>query len=80
MVQLTTVKFQAAAKYLACAKYLTILTIVGRYSTGGESAHKSWALGNHSSLGDYMFEIQHQRGGERAHQRDQGEVSSCRFC
>jgi hypothetical protein len=24
-----------------------------------ESAHKSWALGNHSSLGDYMFEIQH---------------------
>jgi hypothetical protein len=24
-----------------------------------ESAHKSWALGNHSSLGDYMFEIHH---------------------
>jgi hypothetical protein len=26
---------------------------------GGESAHKSRALGSHSSLGDYMFEIQH---------------------
>ena len=24
-----------------------------------ESAHNSWALRNHSSLGDYMFEIQH---------------------
>jgi hypothetical protein len=24
-----------------------------------ESALKSWALGNHSSLGDYMFEIRH---------------------
>jgi hypothetical protein len=24
-----------------------------------ESAHKSWALGNHSSLGDYLYEIQH---------------------
>jgi hypothetical protein len=24
-----------------------------------ESAHKSWAPGDHSSLGDYMFEIQH---------------------
>ncbi len=24
-----------------------------------ESAHKSWALRNHSSLGDYMFKIQH---------------------
>jgi hypothetical protein len=26
---------------------------------GRESAHKSWALGNHSSLGDYMYKIQH---------------------
>jgi hypothetical protein len=26
---------------------------------GRESAHKSWAPGNHSSLGDYMYEIQH---------------------
>jgi hypothetical protein len=24
-----------------------------------ESAHKSWALGSHFSLGDYMFKIQH---------------------
>jgi hypothetical protein len=24
-----------------------------------ESAHKSWALGNHSSLRDYMYKIQH---------------------
>jgi hypothetical protein len=52
------VKFQAGAKYLACAKDFTILTMAAgtssQYSTGGESAHKSWALGNHSSLGDYM--------------------------
>ncbi len=27
---------------------------------GGESTHKSWALGNHSSLGDYMFEIEEE--------------------
>ncbi len=26
---------------------------------GRESAHKSWALGNHSSLEDYMYEIQY---------------------
>jgi hypothetical protein len=26
---------------------------------GRGSAHKSWALGNHSSLGDYMYEIHH---------------------
>jgi hypothetical protein len=24
-----------------------------------ESAHKTWALGSHSSHGDYMFEIHH---------------------
>ncbi len=29
-----------------------------RYSAGGESAHKSWALENHSSLRDYMYKIQ----------------------
>jgi hypothetical protein len=38
--------------------------MAGRYKQpvqyGRESAHKSWALGNHSSLGDYIFEIQHQ--------------------
>jgi hypothetical protein len=37
--------------------------MVGRYKQpvqyGRESEHKSWALGNHSSLGDYMFEIQY---------------------
>jgi hypothetical protein len=37
--------------------------MAGRYKQlvqyGRESAHKSWALGNHSSLGDCMFEIQH---------------------
>ncbi len=26
---------------------------------GRESAYKSWALMNHSSLGDYIFEIHH---------------------
>jgi hypothetical protein len=39
--------------------------MAGRYKQpvqyGRESAHKSWALENHSSLGDYMFEIQHQQ-------------------
>jgi hypothetical protein len=64
MVQLKTVKFEAGAKYLACAKDLTILSMAAgtnsRYSTGGESAHKSWALGNHSSLGDYMYAVHHQ--------------------
>jgi hypothetical protein len=37
--------------------------MVGRYKQpvqyGRESAHKSWPLGNHSSLGDYMYEIHH---------------------
>ncbi len=36
---------------------------LGRYKQpvqyGRESAHKSWALGNYSSLGEYMFEIHH---------------------
>jgi hypothetical protein len=31
MVYLKTVKFQAEAKYLACAKDLTILTMAGQY-------------------------------------------------
>jgi hypothetical protein len=37
--------------------------MAGRYNQpvqyGRVSAHKSWALGNHSSFGDYMFEIHH---------------------
>jgi hypothetical protein len=37
--------------------------MAGRYKQpvqyGRESAHKSWELGNHSSLEDYKFEIQH---------------------
>jgi hypothetical protein len=37
--------------------------MAGRYKQsvqyGRESAHKSWALGDHSSLGDYIFETQH---------------------
>jgi hypothetical protein len=57
------VKFQADAKYLACAKDLTILSMAGRYKqpvhSGGESAHKSRAMENHSSLGVYMHAIQH---------------------
>jgi hypothetical protein len=57
---LKSVKFQEDAKYLACAKDLTILSMAGRYKqpvqygTGGEFAHKSWALESHSSLGDYI--------------------------
>jgi hypothetical protein len=39
------------------------LGMAGRYKQPvqyrRESAQKSWALGNHSSLGDYMYEIQH---------------------
>jgi hypothetical protein len=39
------------------------LSVAGRYKQpvqyGRESTHKSWALGNHSSLRDYMFKIQH---------------------
>jgi hypothetical protein len=31
MVWLKTVKFQADAKYLACAKVLTILSMAGQY-------------------------------------------------
>jgi hypothetical protein len=37
--------------------------MAGRYKQpvqyGRESTHKSWALRNHSSLGDYMFRIHH---------------------
>ncbi len=48
---------------MACAKDLTILSIAARYKQpvqyGRESAHKSRALGNHSSLGVYMYAIQH---------------------
>ncbi|MFN9910432.1 MAG: hypothetical protein ACK56F_30690 [bacterium] len=69
---------------MACAKDLTILSMAGRYKQpvqyGRESAHKSRAARAPSSLGDYMRDSSHQRGGERAHHRDQGEVSSWRFC
>jgi hypothetical protein len=48
---------------LACAKDLTILSVAGRYNKQvqyrRESAHKSRAQGNHSSLGVYMYAIQH---------------------
>ncbi len=48
---------------MACAKDLIILSMAGRYKQlvqyGRESAHKSRALGNHSSLGAYMYTIQH---------------------
>jgi hypothetical protein len=63
MVWLKTVKFQADTKDLACAKDLNILSMAGRYKQpvqyGRESAHKSRALGNHFSLGVYMYAIQH---------------------
>jgi hypothetical protein len=46
---------------LAEAMVLTISEHMGRYKKLLQygSAHKSRALGDHSSLGDYMFEIQH---------------------
>ncbi len=51
------------AKDLACPKDLTILSVAGRYNKpvqyGRESIHKSRAQGNHSSLGVYMYTIQH---------------------
>jgi hypothetical protein len=63
MVCLKSVKFQADAKYLACAKDLTILEQGGPVQVavqyGRESAHKSRALGNHSSLGVYMYANHH---------------------
>jgi len=44
-------------------RFRPFLSMAGRYKQlvqyGREFAHKRWALGNHSSLGDYMFEIQH---------------------
>ncbi len=49
------------------------------YSTGRESAHKSTALENHSSLGDYMYEIQHISKEENMLNRDLRGVSNCRF-
>ncbi len=56
------------------------LGMAGRYKQPvqyrEESAHKSRAARASSSLGDYMRDSAHQRGGERAHQWDQGEVSS----
>jgi hypothetical protein len=46
---------------LACTKDLTTLSVAGRYNKpiqyGRESAHKSRAQGNHSSLGVYMYTI-----------------------
>jgi hypothetical protein len=57
------VKFQADAKDLACAKDLTILSVAGQYKQlvqyWRESTHKSRAQGATSSLGDYIYEIQH---------------------
>ena len=51
------------AKDLACAKDLTILSVAGRYNKlvqyGRESAHKSRAQGDPTSLGDYINAIQH---------------------
>ncbi len=48
---------------MACAKDLTILSVAGRYKQpvwyGRESAHKSRARGAPSSLGVYMYAIQH---------------------
>ncbi len=63
MVLLKSVKFQADARYLACAKDLTILSMAGQYKNlvqyGRESANKSRALESHFSLGVYMYAIQH---------------------
>ncbi len=51
------------AKDLACAKDLIILSMADQYKQpvqyGRESAHKSRAWGAPSSLGVYMYEIQH---------------------
>jgi hypothetical protein len=46
-------------RFLVAAWIWTISEHGGPVQYGRESAHKSWALGNHSSLGDYMFRIQH---------------------
>ncbi len=48
---------------MACAKDLSILSVAGRYKQpvqyGRESAHKSRARGVPSSLGVFMYTIQH---------------------
>ncbi len=43
---------------------------------GRESAHKSRAVGAHSSLGDYMFEIQHINEEENMLISGNGEKSA----
>ncbi len=65
MVWLKTVKFQADANYLACTKDLTTLIMTGRYKQPVQYRKRvRRALENHSSLGDYMYEIL-RRDGER---------------
>ncbi len=63
MVWLKSVKFQADAEEVAFPKDLTILSVAGRYKElvqyERESAHKSRARGAPSSLGVYMYAIQH---------------------
>jgi hypothetical protein len=48
---------------LLAPNFLPFLSMAGQYKQPvqyrRESAHKSWALGNHSSLGVYMYAIQH---------------------
>jgi hypothetical protein len=57
------VKFEADAKYLACAKDLTILSMAGRYKQpvqyGKRVRPKTRPRGAPSSLGIYMYAIQH---------------------
>jgi hypothetical protein len=69
------VKFQADAKDLACAKDLIISERGGPVQAAGTVRErvrpKAGAQGAPSSLGGYMYMVQHQQGGECAHQRDQ---------
>jgi hypothetical protein len=48
---------------MTCAKDLTILSVAGRYKQpvkyANESAHKNRAQGAPSTLGVYMYAIQH---------------------
>ncbi len=76
-------EFQAEARLLVAAWVWAISWHGEPVQTAGtvreKAAYKSRAAWAFFSLGDYMQDSSHLRGSERAHQPDQGEVSSWRF-
>ncbi len=76
-------EFQAEAWLLVAAWIWAISWHGGLVQTAStvleRAGHKSRAAWDFSSLGDYMRDSSHLWGSGRAHQPDQGEVSSWRF-